>query len=866
MFDQPFARAAHWLGVTAISAAVCATAAQAQSAREADYALPAQELAQSLRDVALRSGVSIIAPSELVSAKQAPSLSGTLTAEQAVARLLAGTGLQYRLVEGTLVVERSPFAKTEGAQSSGDGKSEDIVVTGTHVRGAPPTSPVITLTRRQIDQLAPASVEELMRSVPQNVDAGVAPENFNTGADPDITNHGAGINLRGLGQRATLVLVNGRRVAPSGVGAFVDVSLIPVSAIERVEILTDGASAIYGSDAVGGVVNLVLRDRFEGLETSLQAGTTTNGGGGELVAGATAGHSWRSGRALLSYQYRFEDEIKAKDRPFTINLPDDWSLFPRERAHSIYGNVRQDLTAGLSLELSGMFAKRSSVRSYFMAGPALPVNADSGARSLGGTAALRMDLGRTWVAQLFGNAFRTTSRENQFQPGGSGFINRFDTVNSMREFGLNLDGNLLELPGGAAKLALGAQTRREHFSSLFETPVNPVTLQSGSRNVRSLYGELYVPLVGARNRMPAIERLVVTAAGRFEHYQGLRSSFDPKLGVLWAPTRDLTLRASYGTSFRAPLLSETFGVYNLFLFDAPILYLDPAQAPPGAGAVLVGTNPSLKPETSKSLSIGGEWTPAAAPGLTLRANYYRIVFSNRIALPSNDIVVVGNPALASMVTLNPSLADVDPLFAGANQVIDISGPGFTSGGATAADVVVIVDARYSNTAETRTSGLDLGLDYAFDLGANKFRVEIDANKVFRFDDRLIATSPIVHQLDTPFHPISWRARGGLSWGRGPWSAGLFINYTAAYRDNRPGNDRRVSSFTTFDGGIAYALDSSPMPLLRGLRIALHANNLFDADPPRLGLEQGATRGIGYDPVNATGRGRTVSLQLRKSFR
>lgn len=854
-----------------VASAACAilmlaspTGASAQGQDQFTFNLPAEPLSQALRDVAVKTGRNVIAPDDVVQMRKAPPLTGTFTAEEAVGRLLAGTGLRYRLVEGTLVVERSPFANRESAQAASS--AEDIVVTGTHVRGAPPTSPVITLTRRQIDQLAPASVEELMRSVPQNVDSGVAPESFNTGADPDITDHGAGINLRGLGQRATLVLVNGRRVAPSGVGAFVDVSLIPISAIDRVEILTDGASAIYGSDAVGGVVNLVLRDKFEGLETSLQAGTTTDGGGGEVLAGAAAGHSWGSGRALLSYQYRLQEEIKAKDRPFTINLPDDWSLFPREHAHSVYGNVKQDLTAGLSLELSGIFANRNTVRSYFMAGPALPVNADSSARSLGGTATLRMDLGHSWVAQLFGNAFRTTSRENQFQPGGSGFINRFNTVNSMREFGLNLDGNLLELPGGTAKLALGAQTRREHFSSLFETPVNPATLESGSRNVRSAYGELYVPLVGTRNRMPAVERLVITAAGRFEHYQGLRSSFDPKVGILWAPTQDLTLRASYGTSFRAPLLSETLGVYNLFLFDASILYVNPAQAPPGAGAVLVGTNPSLRPETSKSLSIGGEWTPAPVQGLRLRANYYRIVFSNRIALPSDDIVVVGNPALASMVTLNPSLTNADALFAGANQVIDISGPGFTSGGATAADVVVIVDARYSNTAETRTSGLDLGLDYPFELGANKFRVELDANKVFRFDDRLIATSPVVHQLDTPFHPISWRARGGLSWIRGPWSASLFVNYTAAYRDNRPGIDRRVSSFTTFDGGIAYSLESSSTPLLRGLRVALHVNNLFDADPPRLGLEQGATRGIGYDPVNATGRGRTVTLQLRKSFR
>lgn len=873
------------LSMSAISLTLPAPALAQQTAKF-NFNIPAEDLGRGLTDLARQSNREVYFSSDLTRGKRTNGARGELTTERALQQLLAGSGLTYRITaSGAISIERdmgnapitpsTELGRTDTSfapsseRSEADmaaARNEDIVVTGTHVRGAPPTSPVITLTRRQIDQLAPASVEELMRSVPQNVQSGVAPENFNTGADPDITNHGAGVNLRGLGQRATLLLVNGRRLAPSGVGAFVDISLIPVSAIERVEILTDGASAIYGSDAVGGVVNLVLRDKFEGLDFLVQAGTTTRGGGDQLLAGATAGHAWSSGRAMLSYEYRLEDEIKAKDRPFTINLPADWSLFPRERRHSLYGNVKQDLTDRLSLELSGMFAKRGTVRSYFMAGPALPVNAESGARSLGGTATLRMDLGHSWVAELFGNAFRTTSRESQFQPGGSGFINRFNTLNSMREFGLKLDGNLLDLPGGVAKLAVGAQTRREHFSSLFETPVNPVTLDSGSRDVRSAYGELYVPLVGTGNRMPGVERFVVTAAGRLEHYEGLGSSFDPKLGLLWAPLKDFTLRASYGTSFRAPLLSEMLGLYNVFLFDAPILYVDPSQAAPGAGAVLVGTNPSLKPETSRSLSIGGEWTPAGVPGLTARVNYYRIVFSNRIALPSDDIVVVGNSGLASMVTLNPSAAAVDALFAGANQVLDISGPDFTNGGATAADVVLIVDARFSNTAQTRTSGIDLGVDYAFERAANRFRLELNANKVFRFDDRLVPTSPIVHQLNTPFHPISWRARGGLSWARGPWSANLFVNYTAPYRDNRAGTDRRVTSFTTVDGGISYALERSATPLLRDVRIALHVDNLFDAEPPRLALERGATRGIGYDPVNATGRGRAVSLQLRKAFK
>lgn len=257
MFDLPFASGARWLGATAITAVLSATAAQAQPAREADYALPPQELAQSLREVSVRSGISVIAPSELVTGKQAPPLKGRFSGRQAVDLLLSGSGLRARLVGDAIVVSRaSGAAEDNGPTGPQSDEGETIVVTGTHVRGAPPTSPLITLTRRQIDEAAPASVEELMRRLPQNLSAGVAQENHGvTGTGSDITDHGAGINLRGLGQRATLVLVDGRRIAPSGTGSFVDVSLIPVSAVERVEILTDGASAIYGSDAVAGVVN-----------------------------------------------------------------------------------------------------------------------------------------------------------------------------------------------------------------------------------------------------------------------------------------------------------------------------------------------------------------------------------------------------------------------------------------------------------------------------------------------------------------------------------------------------------------------------------------------------------------------------------
>jgi iron complex outermembrane recepter protein len=852
---------------TAAAFAVLALAsgapAAAQPPEQFSFELPAEKLSQALRDVAVRTGRNVIAPSDLIGLQQAPPLTGRFTAEEAVARLLAGTGLRYRIVQGALVIERIPFVGAEVAGSS-NGSAQEIVITGTNVRGAPPSSPVITLTKRDIDEAAPASVEELLRKLPQNLSSGVAEENVGvSGTGADITDQGAGIDLRGLGQRATLVLVNGRRVAPSGTGSYVDVSMIPVSALERVEVLTDGASAIYGSDAVGGVVNLILRKDFRGLDVSAQAGTATRGGGDQFLGSATAGTGWSSGSAMLSYEFHSEGEIRAGDRQFTINLPSDWSLFPSEKRHNLYADAHQDLGSRASFDFSGLYSQRHTKRSFFEGDSAIAVDGDAHARLLGGTAALSLDLG-SWRAEASATAFQDRTREIASQ-NGIGLFNRFDTDNEMLELAVRADGTLIDLPGGPAKLAVGALSRREHFASLFETEVNNPSPQSGSRTVRAIYGELNVPLVGERNRIFGVKRLVANVAGRAEHYEGIGSTFNPKLGLLWSPADGVTFRSSYGTSFRAPLLNETLGLYSAFLFPASFLFIDPANAPAGVGLALVGSNPDVKPERSRSFSAGMDIAPPKISGLQVRATYYSIRFSNRITLPSDQIVVVGNPALEPIVTRDPSTALVTGLLDGAGQILDVSGPGFTNGGATPEDVDLIVDIRSSNTAETRTSGLDLGVNYDFELGGNRFRLELNANHVIRFDDRLTSTSPVIHTLDTPFHPVDWRARGGLSWTRGPWGAWLYGNFTNSYRDTRFSPALKIRSYTTFDAGVSLSGPKAGSALLRNGRIALVVQNLFDADPPRLLPDPGFTSGTGYDPVNATGRGRMISLQLRKSW-
>jgi outer membrane receptor protein involved in Fe transport len=854
------------LAAGSVAALVCAAPAHAQPADEIQFAIPAQDLAVSLREVSRRTGRNIIAPAELLRDRQAPAVSGPFTAEGAVRILLTGTGLDVRRVGGSLVIFSPQAAldpRADAAQpQSGAAAEETIVVTGTNIRGAQQTAPVIVLRREDIDASGSTSVEQLMARVPQNAQGGVNRENsLAVGAGADPTEHGAGLNLRGLGQRATLVLVNGRRLAPSGSGSFVDVSLIPVSAVERVEILTDGASAIYGSDAVGGVVNFILRDDFEGVETFVNAGTATEGDGDVLQVGATAGTNWNSGGAMLSYEFRAEDEILARDRDFT-NFPPGTFLLPRERRHSLFGALRQDLTARLRADLTGSFSTRDTDRTYFFAGSTLPVAtvAEATTFSLGGT--LRYDLGSDWAVRLTGGYSRSRTDQEQVQ-SGAGLVNARATRNSIADLGVTADGSLFRLPGGSVRIAIGVEGRHETYNDDFETP--NLSLPVGqSRNVIAAFAEAQVPVFSAVNRRPGLERLVLTAAGRYERYGDFGSTFNPKLGVLWSPVEGLTFRSSYDTSFRAPLLSETAGAYSAIYVPSFLVFIDPAQAT-GVGLVLGGSNPGVRPERSRSWTIGAELAPPRVSGLRLSLNYYSIRFSDRIALPSPIITVVGDPAFDSIVMRNPDDDLLRQLIGGAAVSLDISGPNFTNGNATPADVSVLVDGRINNTAVTRTRGLDFNLGYRFASGQNRFVINANLNYILAFEDQLRVSSPPIDALDTPYRPLDFRARTQLGWSRGGWSTNLFLNHADSYRDNRGGRDLPVGSFTTVDLGVSYETGAASPDWLRGTRIALFAENLLDQDPPRLLPDPGSTSGLGYDPVNATGRGRFVSLQIRKRW-
>jgi iron complex outermembrane recepter protein len=194
---------------------------------------------------------------------------------------------------------------------------EEVVVTGSRIaRGSDfeNTSPVITIDNAAIERSGYQNLQQLMEKVPANGNG-----SFSTrGNNQDSTANGAAsISLRGLGADATLVLVNGRRVsispfAESITTNFVDINAIPVSAIERVEILKDGASAVYGSDAVAGVINIVLRNDFEGFETSLGFGSADEYD--ETTFSAIWGLGGEDSNVTMIFDYFKNDSLFNSDR------------------------------------------------------------------------------------------------------------------------------------------------------------------------------------------------------------------------------------------------------------------------------------------------------------------------------------------------------------------------------------------------------------------------------------------------------------------------------------------------------------------------------------------------------------------------
>lgn len=293
--------------------------------------IKAQRTDAALLQLAEDVGIQIMFSPEVARKTRSLAVLGRVTVEEALKQLLQGTKLEYEFRTDSLILVKEQVSTDTNREVPSTVELEklqfveELVVTGTWLRKISPASPVTIITRTDIEKLGAHSAEDIVRSLPQNfsnLNAGSSVTNAfqETFAVSQDLGGSSAVNLRGMGIDATLTLVNGRRVAASPLfeGNFVNIANLPASAIERVEVMNDGASSIYGADAIGGVVNFILKKDFAGSETSVRYENGSNEGNLYAI-NQLMGLDWETGRATLNLSHESSAPVSAAKAGWTTS-------------------------------------------------------------------------------------------------------------------------------------------------------------------------------------------------------------------------------------------------------------------------------------------------------------------------------------------------------------------------------------------------------------------------------------------------------------------------------------------------------------------------------------------------------------------
>lgn len=725
---------------------------------------------------------------------------------------------------------RAP-AKAQSKKSKGTASPpattdlQSVTVTGSRIRGGATPSPVITIGSEQIQKEGFADLGEVIRSVPQNFSGGQNPGVIPftiSGAGVQNTNlsGGSALNLRGLGADATLTLLNGRRMAYDGISQAVDISAIPVEAVERIEIVPDGSSAIYGSDAVGGVGNVILKQDFEGGAVEAGYGTATDGGLSTREYTATAGHRWSSGGLLATYKVVSADPIYARQRTYTRFLREPYTLYPASDLHSGLLSFHQALGANAELYLDAFRTERTQAYGAQDNQSSVYVRATPDAITTLISPRVEFFMPGDWMLSV--DATRSKNRLYHTQS-----VERFDTgavlqetrlcyCNEGRSYEAGAEGPLFALPAGDARLAVGVGRRKSDFSQ-YDKMAHATSIQGGEAT-RFAYAELQLPVFGGEASAGG-QRLELTAAARHEDYASFGSVLTPKLGVTYSPGTDVTLKASWGRSFKAPTLFQRYRK-RVTAFNYATAY-GGDDYPPQATVLLVdGGNPDLEPERARTWTASLAVHPAAIPDLEVELTWFDIDYLDRVVAPvSPTSQALTNPAFAEFVDYAPS-ADEQTAAIGDGALLNYIGVPYDP-----KNVVAIVRAYNTNVARQKIHGLDLSGSYGFDTGGGRL--------VLRGSSSWLQSTQQVSGAEfdlagTLFNPPRLAGRLGAVWSLGGVVASAFANYKDGVKNVAA--NQKTASFTTFDTTVRYAPTSKDSALL-GWTVALSIENVFNRPPP-----------------------------------
>lgn len=838
----------------------------------------------------------------------------------------------------------------------------DIIVTGTLLRGVAPTGTnLVSVDREAVVASGAASANDLLAAIPQVGNFMTQPVGTGQFGAPTVRP-----NIRNLGASGgatTLVLMNGHRLVGAGIlQTTVDPSIFPPDVIERIEVVPDGGSAIYGSDAIGGVINFITRKRFDGIGANARYGFADDYQ--SFDGNVTAGKDWGSGSLFVSYAYAWHDNIQGIDRDYSTadnrarggtdfrqttcapgNVKDpvfggDYALpgftpgvvnkcdqtdfadiYPRETRHSVFAGLNQELSDAIEFNLTAYWSRRdtqirqaqtgiseviTALNPYFRPVSLSPAQLVSFSfaevfgdslisnqrfDSWGVTPGLTFKLGGGWQLRAEGNyghsysvvhegAINTAAVKaalagmtpatalNPYNIGATNpavlavirdFENFGDAKQNLAEARLVLDGSIATIAGGDIRLAVGAEYHFEDLASRVSLDrvgvlTNAVNSKV-SRNVKSVYGEVMVPIVGADNGAPGLRGLQISGSIRYDDYNDVGGTTNPKIGINYKPFDDLTIRGNWGTSFHAPSLADTTSTADS---RAQILLFSPFIRPgdnfnanfPRPTIVLAGGNPDLQPEKADTWSAGFDWKPGFAPGLVASATYWNVKFKDAIGLaPFLSPTLYTNPNFASFYILNPTLAQAQ---AAAGNLLPSGAPSIAGlyAGPPGTSPYVLIDARRYNLGAVHTDGIDFNLAYVRQTGFGSINASFAGTYTLNRDSQAIEGGAFNDDLKNGTGRFFFVA--GLGGSIGDFTAQASLNHRGGYPIVSATQDR-IKSFNTVDLFFSYDLKA----LLANTALTMNIDNLFDKDPPFFDGQTGYTNGGTL--------GRYISFGVRTKF-
>ncbi len=831
------------LAGTAVTAASMPSAVAAPVDRQ-NYDLPAQPLSASLRAIAAAAGRDILAPAPIIADRQAPALKGSYTADEAVEAVLRGSGLRARKVGNGIVVE------TVAPAASDETPNPDIVISGTRIRGAAVASPVIVLNREKIRDRGQATLPDALKTLPQNFGGGQNPgvgQNVPETRGADLGG-GSSINLRGLGSDATLTLLDGHRLSYNAFKQSVDISGIPLGAVSRVDIVPDGASALFGSDAVAGVVNIILRRDLNGVEMGARLAGTSDGGDFNQIYSITGGKTWAGGGLLIAYEYGQNSPIISNQRDYAAIRP-NLTILPGLRRHSGLLSFQQSIAPGLNFSLDGLFNKRWSTIDFPLnnAGDLSVSRAHffTTAQSYGLAPSLTFRLPGDWEANLTGSLGQDRVDYGTIVHFGTTPLDLGSGYYRNRERSIELSGNgaLFALPGGPAKLATGTGYRRIDFLRF-----------NGVGNAQNINRSQIDTYAFAELSLPVAKPVTLNAAARYEDYRGVGDVVTPKFGVIIVPSPDWSIKGSWGRSFRAPTLYQQYQPRNVSLYD--ITRLGGTGYPAGTTVLyLTGGNQNVSPERSTNWSATLDVHPRSLAGLTVELSYFSVDYRDRIVIPiPSSSVALSNPLYASRVTPNPAASAQAATIASAATFLNQTSTTYDP-----AKVGAIVDNSNVNAGHQTVRGVDALLRYSGKAGRGTISGSVDA-AYLTSKQQLGAGLPITPLAGSIFNPPHLRVRGDLGWTSGPVTVAGAVTWTGPVTDNRTIAPVPVDGMAPVDLTFRYKPDTGP---LRGFDLTFSLQNLLNAKPQRIATSLYSD--AAYDSTNYPQVGRLFSVGVSKKW-